>query len=189
MNGIYGNLNTPEARTYRVAKSLEAAASRLYDLVTSGGLIAALKKLFGGGKERQLFTLDEVKRQVRIEDERYVGEMSIPLDQVLGTVEEGRSQDFDIDFRPLKAHNKERWLGVAAAWISGRRLGRVKLVQVGDIYFVEDGHHRISVARAMGEQRIEAEVVQLFGTGSLTLPAGKAGVVKGRRGALRPATA
>jgi hypothetical protein len=46
----------------------------------------------------------------------------------------------------------------------------VKLVQVGDIFFVEDGHHRISVAKAMGKQVIEAEVVRILGSGTLSAP-------------------
>jgi hypothetical protein len=96
--------------------------------------------------------------------------MTIDLDMILGTAADGRAQDFDVDFRPMQTHNKERWLGIAAAWLSGRRLGRVKLVQVGDIFFVEDGHHRVSVAKAMGEQVIEAEVVRILGSGTLSAP-------------------
>jgi hypothetical protein len=48
--------------------------------------------------------------------------------------------------------------GIAAAWELGRELPPVELVQIGDFYFVRDGHHRISVARAMGQEHIEAEV-------------------------------
>jgi hypothetical protein len=49
-------------------------------------------------------------------------------------------------------------VNIAAAWEMGTPLPPVKLIQIGDLYFVRDGHHRISVARAMGQEAIEAEV-------------------------------
>lgn len=79
------------------------------------------------------------------------------IERILGS--EGRSSDFDRDFNPLRDHNKGRWLGVAAARQRGKPLPPVALIQVGDVYFVQDGHHRISVARALGQWAIEASVV------------------------------
>ena len=99
----------------------------------------------------------------------------VNLNEIRGTTEEGRRRDFDVDFRPLQTHNKERWLGVASAWLSGRRPGRVKLVQVEGIYFVDDGHHRISVAKAMGQDEIEADVVTLLVEGTGVRPAAAGG--------------
>jgi hypothetical protein len=159
-----------EADKCRINHGLELAANNLYNKVAQKGFLSGLKRFFDSKKTPSLFTLDQVKRQIRIQGYEVVGEKSIDLDMVLGTASDGRAQDFDIDFRPLQEHNKERWLGVAAAWISGRRLGRVTLVQVGDIFFVEDGHHRVSVAKAMGEQLVEAEVVRLLGSGTLSAP-------------------
>jgi len=71
---------------------------------------------------------------------------------------EGRCQDFDADFRPLKELSRERWMAIAAAWKLGTELPPVQLVQIRDLYFVRDGHHRISVARAMRQENIDAEV-------------------------------
>jgi hypothetical protein len=167
MNGY--NSNT-EADKYRVNRALELAANNLYNKFAQRGLLAGLKHLFRHEEVSTLYTLEEVRRQIRVHGHETVGEMTINLDMIKGTAADGRAQDFDIDFRPMQKHNKERWLGVAAAWISGRRLGRVKLVQVGDIFFVEDGHHRISVAKAMGKQVIEAEVVRILGSGTLSAP-------------------
>jgi hypothetical protein len=62
----------------------------------------------------------------------------------------------------------------------------VKLVQVGDIFFVQDGHHRISVAKAMGEQIIEAEVVRILGSGTLTAPVATEQKPAGINGSLVP---
>lgn len=81
----------------------------------------------------------------------------VPLGQICGS--ESRSSDFDRNFNPLQDHSQGRWLSIAAARQHGRYLPPVELVQVGDVYFVRDGHHRISVARALGQQTIEAKVL------------------------------
>jgi hypothetical protein len=71
---------------------------------------------------------------------------------------ENRSTDFDRNFNPLNDHTRDRWLSIARAWQRGRYLPPVKLIQVGDHYFVRDGHHRISVARALGWEVVYATV-------------------------------
>ena len=86
-----------------------------------------------------------------------LGLVEVPIDQICGT--EGRQGDFDIDFNPLHKESRERWVGVFNAWMRGIALGPIQLVKVGDIYYVRDGHHRISVARALGLKYIDAEVV------------------------------
>jgi hypothetical protein len=86
----------------------------------------------------------------------YTGIHTIPLTQIKGS--EGRSHDFDAAFRPVKQHNRSRWIAIAAARLNGTTLPPVTLLQVGDHYYVRDGNHRISVARALGETAIEAEV-------------------------------
>jgi hypothetical protein len=83
--------------------------------------------------------------------------MLVPLSQIVGT--ECRSEEFDRDFHPLQTHSRERWIGVAAARRTGVVLPLVELVRAKDGYYVRDGHHRISVARAMGQLAIEARVV------------------------------
>lgn len=84
------------------------------------------------------------------------GVQTVSLEKIQGS--EGRSDDFDGTFHPLRSHLRERWIGVAAARLAGKPLPPVSLVQVGNVYFVRDGHHRISVARALGQHDIEAEV-------------------------------
>ena len=90
----------------------------------------------------------------------------VPISQICGS--EGRCHDFDRDFHPLQDHNKERWLGIARARQRGKALPPVELVRVGDVYFVLDGHHRISVARALGQRHIEAKVMVWQVTGPLS---------------------
>jgi hypothetical protein len=88
----------------------------------------------------------------------------VPIHQITGS--EGRGDDFDREFNPLQDHTRARWMGIAATQLRGKALPPVELTQVGDAYSIDDGHHRISVARALGQRVIEADVVicQMKGT-------------------------
>jgi hypothetical protein len=81
---------------------------------------------------------------------------TVNLSQIRGTV--GRQHDFDARFHPLKSSLGHRWMRVATARHEERSLPPVALIQIEETYFVQDGHHRVSVARARGELDIEAEV-------------------------------
>jgi hypothetical protein len=84
------------------------------------------------------------------------GQQEVPLDRIRGT--EGRLNDFDDCFHPLNERSRERWVSVARANDRGVCLPPIDLIQVDDIYFVRDGHHRVSVARAFGQTTISANV-------------------------------
>ncbi len=88
----------------------------------------------------------------------YAGIQAVSIAQIHGS--EGRCSDFDADFRPLAEHDRGRWLRIARARLQGAELPPVDLIRVRDGYFVRDGHHRISVAHAFGEEYIEAEVTE-----------------------------
>lgn len=105
---------------------------------------------------RKSHNLPGLPRQPKA-DRRTMGTVVVPLSKIVGT--EGRSEDFDADFNPLKQHNRERWISVATARQTGIVLPAVELLQVGDEYFVRDGHHRISVAKMMGQLEIDARIV------------------------------
>jgi hypothetical protein len=81
----------------------------------------------------------------------------IALDQIVGS--EGRSDDFDDQFWPLAEHSQDRWLSIAMAMGTGKPLPPVQLIRSDNGYVVRDGHHRLSVARAFGQEVIEAEVI------------------------------
>ena len=121
------------------------------------------------GCSRRLLALEEVRQggHVSITEQSWLdaGTRMVPIDQIMGSEE--RCGDFDRDFNPLHDHNRGRWLGIAAARRGGVPLPPVDLVQVGDLYFVQDGHHRISVARALGQTDIEARVTVWHVRGSL----------------------
>lgn len=89
-------------------------------------------------------------------DGAYTGVQAVAINQIVGS--ENRLRDFDCDFLPLTDHLEERWVGVAVAYLTGKTLPPVELIKVGNAYYVRDGHHRISVARAFGQQTIDAVV-------------------------------
>ena len=103
--------------------------------------------------------------QNRVLNQCYGGTKTVNLDQIIGTL--GRVGDFDNHFYPLSLRTRSRWISVAMARSLCLPLEPVKLIQVGEHYFVEDGHHRISVARTRGETAIDAEIIIWKVSGSL----------------------
>jgi hypothetical protein len=109
-----------------------------------------------GRRADRLLALSEVGDACNVRVRCHAGIRNVAMSQIRGS--ESRCKDFDGDFNPIQDHCMSRWLRVAAARDQGKMLPPVVLVQVGDVYFVRDGHHRISVARALGQLDIEAEV-------------------------------
>jgi len=89
-------------------------------------------------------------------DKLEAGRQVVKLNAIRGT--EGRPGDFDDQFYPLSDKTRQRWQSVADALDEGLVLPPVQLIQVGADYYVRDGHHRVSVTRALGLDVIEAEV-------------------------------
>lgn len=90
-----------------------------------------------------------------LRNKRYLGIQNIAIDSIIGTM--GRNTDFDQDFRPLHEHLRDRWVN---AYLLHDSDGWAPIVvhKLGDMYYVEDGHHRVSVAKTVGMLFIEAEV-------------------------------
>src|SRR3954449_5414632 len=83
----------------------------------------------------------------------------VRLDDIVGTVD--RAADFDRGFRPTTQRLRSRWERIAAAQRRGEAMPPVSLYRVGDLYFVRDGHHRVSVAKSQGRQDIDAYVTEV----------------------------
>ena len=79
---------------------------------------------------------------------------SIPLDEIVGTVDP--TADFDADFRPATERLSARWQGIARAHRDGRSLPPIVVIERPDGYYILDGRHRVSVARALGHDHIDA---------------------------------
>ncbi len=109
------------------------------------------------GRPNQLLAWDEVKDKLQIGGQVYRGVQSVPLKQIVGSV--NRYQDFDRVFLPTQEVTGERWRSISRAFYREEYLPPVQLYQLGDVYFVLDGNHRVSVAREQGKEFIDAEVV------------------------------
>ena len=107
-------------------------------------------------RSNRLSSLNDLKLQICGQYD--AGLQDVNIAQIRGT--QGRLEDFDLYFNPLHERTQQRWLSIALAFAKGVELPPVRLIKVGDRYFVQDGHHRISVARGLGLRTILAEVIQ-----------------------------
>ena len=128
----------------------------LYRCARDRGRRGQFWSMLAGGS-RCLLDLKRIEANCEARTCGKAGNRTVLIAQIGGS--EGRASDFDRDWNPLKDYTRERWLGIAAARERGQALPPVSLAQVGEIYFVKDGHHRISVASAFGQEAIEAKVV------------------------------
>jgi hypothetical protein len=102
---------------------------------------------------------EEVVEALGFVSEHSVGLRVVPLDAIIGSVDRGR--DFDRHFRPTSGRVRSRWEQIAAAMRGGKAMPPVDLYEIGEIYFVRDGHHRVSVACALGRGDIDAYVTEV----------------------------
>jgi hypothetical protein len=102
---------------------------------------------------------DDVVAVLGRDGERDLGEQLIPVAQVVGSV--SRAADFDRWFRPRSAVSRERWERIAGAQRAGEAVPPIEVYKVGELYFVRDGHHRVSVAHALRQRTIAAHVVEI----------------------------
>lgn len=107
-------------------------------------------------QKNTLLSYDEVKEKLRLGGPIHRGIRTVEIARIVGSV--NRYRDFDRAFLP--AHNRiaDRWQRIDRAFYEEVSLPPVVLYQVGEVYFVVDGHHRVSVAREQGQEFIEAEV-------------------------------
>jgi hypothetical protein len=120
-----------------------------------------------GGKLRgaspaadQILLLEEVTRALGRVGQRHLGLQVIPLATIVGTVD--RARQYDRQFRPTGDQERDRWERVAAAMRRGQSLPPIDVYRVGELHFVRDGHHRVSAARALGRDTIDAYVTEIL---------------------------
>jgi len=102
---------------------------------------------------------DEVVSALGYIGEQYVGAQVISLESIVGSVD--RTRDFDRKFRPTSPRLRVRWQRIAVAQRRGEEVPPIDVYRVGDLHFVRDGHHRVSVAYAMHSTVIEAYVTEV----------------------------
>jgi hypothetical protein len=108
------------------------------------------------GRSASLPAVEALTGGQAVRNQRHLGSKLVRIADIQAS--EDRSGDFDRNFHPLETHTKSRWLSIAVARLNGQAMPAVELIKVGDAYAVRDGHHRISVARALGEDYIDAQV-------------------------------
>jgi len=139
--------------------SIEAQAEADFDRARRrafyGRVVARLRRGCG-----RLLVFDEVGERHLAYNRRRLGLRDVKISKIVGSV--GRHDAFDRGFMPTKTSLAERWKRVDRAFHRGLDLPAVRLYKMGDSYFVEDGNHRVSVARYQGLETIEADVTEFF---------------------------
>jgi hypothetical protein len=115
------------------------------------GVLAALS-----GEHNDLLSYDDLKEKLRIGGPIYRGVRTVKVKQIVGSL--NRYRDFDRAFLPKQDKFAQRWQNVDRAFYQDVSLPPVVLYKVGEVYFVVDGHHRVSVAREQDQEFIDAEV-------------------------------
>ncbi len=118
------------------------------------------------GKSADLFSYEDVRERVRARETNRRELKEIPLDAIVGSA--GRYKDFTRQFFPLIEEDEERWARVRRLTDDIEGLPPIEVFQLGAVYFVRDGNHRVSVARGLGATHIEAYVTQVETPVSLT---------------------
>jgi hypothetical protein len=107
----------------------------------------------------KLLSLNDVKEILKPKNETYRGMQAVPIKLIVGS--EGRYRDFNKYFLPRSEHLRQRWERVDIARLKNIILPPIQLYEIGGVYFVRDGNHRVSVAHAQGAELIDAEVTSL----------------------------
>jgi hypothetical protein len=118
----------------------------------------AARAVLPPSRPTDLLPLDLTTRRLRAFEGRHVGLRAIPLHQIVGS--DSRIGDFDRNFLPRRKKLRERWQHVEQAFPQGA-FPPIVVRQVGEAYFVVDGHHRVAIARQLGMETIDAEVTVL----------------------------
>lgn len=121
-------------------------------------LISRLSHIFSPSKG-ELLPFDTARQLIKPDGEVYSGLAAVPLEKIVGS--EGRYRDFNRHFLPNKEHLKRRWISIDKTHYQDISLPPIRLYEMGGVYFVRDGNHRVSVARSLGQSDIDAEVISL----------------------------
>jgi hypothetical protein len=123
---------------------------------------AFMNRVWGtiSGQPTKLLSYDEIKEKLHIGGPIYRGVQTVRVDQIAGSL--NRYHEFDRVFLPATDKLSDRWQSINRAFYQEISLPPVVLYKVGQVYFVVDGHHRVSVAREQGQIYIEADVRECY---------------------------
>jgi len=115
--------------------------------------------------DNELLPFDEVRKRIPMRGQHYRGLMQIETAKVIGS--ESRFNDFDRAFLPRQTFTRSRWESIDRAYFEDVILPPIDVYRVGDVYFVKDGNHRVSVARERGQVYLDAYVVEIDVPGTM----------------------
>jgi nucleotide-binding universal stress UspA family protein len=123
---------------------------------------ATLRSIMGwmrGKRQEDLLSYENVRKRLKTIESAGRQLTDIPINSIVGSV--NRYTDFTRDFLPKRSVSGERWARVKAAQQDMVGLPPIEVYQIGDVYFVQDGNHRVSIARQSGTSTIQAYVRQV----------------------------
>lgn len=129
-------------------------AQKNWDRARQGAFLEEISAVFTR-RSIDLLPFEEVRQRLRLAQKNYRGLQDIPLDRIRGSV--GRYRDFTLTFMPRNPSMGERWRRVSTI-AQDRGAPPIEVYQVGEVYFVLDGNHRVSVARQDNIETIQAHV-------------------------------
>ncbi|MFA6505473.1 MAG: transcriptional regulator [Treponemataceae bacterium] len=135
-----------------------AQAAEDFSKARGKALLARMQHFLNADRDR-LLSFHDVKEILRPKNETYRGMQTVSIDLIVGS--EGRYRDFNKYFLPKANHLRSRWERVDIAHLKDIILPAIQLYEIGGVYFVRDGNHRVSVARMQGVSAIDAEVTSL----------------------------
>jgi hypothetical protein len=121
-------------------------------------ILSRIQHFLNTDKDR-LLSFNDVKDILKPKNQTYRGMKVVPINLIVGS--EGRYRDFNKYFLPASDHLRSRWERVDEARLRDITLPPIQLYEIGGVYFVRDGNHRVSVAKAQGIENIDAEVISL----------------------------
>lgn len=149
------SLNDQRSSKNNHGSDYNLALNKFRSAFTKGRVFRFLMRVLN--HPQRLYDLNALKPELHVYGTSYSGIKVVPIYSIIGS--EGRFTDFDMEFHPISEMVRERWVNMAIAYQSRVSLPPVWLIQIGDAYFVRDGHHRVSVSRAFGQTAIYAEVI------------------------------
>jgi hypothetical protein len=140
-------------------------ASEDFSKARGKALLSRIQHFMDADRDK-LLSFNDVREILKPKNQTYKGMQTVPISLIVGS--EGRYRDFNKYFLPKSDHLKSRWVRVDEAHIKDIILPPIQLYEIGGVYFVRDGNHRVSVARSQGIEMIDAEVISLSSEISIT---------------------
>jgi hypothetical protein len=137
---------------------IKKQAGEDFDRARAIAMVGRIGSMFDPEND-ELLSFHDVKSMLKPSSQSYQGMKTIPIKMIVGS--EGRYKDFNKAFLPRREFLKNRWVSIDTMHLNDRALPPIKLYELGGVYFVADGNHRVSVAKMQGIQSIDAEVTSL----------------------------